>query len=151
MQDQTAFENFLSPIGESGFTVSVVLSDKQRGLVPAIAAVFPAAKHALCQSHYLTNIADPIATADDAIKVTLRKQVRSSIGQAIRAEQEESPGVLTVTGLLPTTGEVEPSVTDCPSPAIHRQHASPSEDEKKRGEPSSERGGRVGSNGSTAG
>lgn len=142
MQDQTAFENFLSPIGDSGFKVSVVLSDKQRGLVPAITTVFPEAKHALCQSHYLNNIADPIATADDGMKVTLRKQVRSSIGQIIRAEQEESPGVLTVTGLLPTAVEGEPSVPGCPSPAVPRQHARPPEDEKKKRRQPQRKGGR---------
>jgi NADPH:quinone reductase-like Zn-dependent oxidoreductase len=32
-QDQTAFENVLSPIATSGFEVSVVLSDKQRGSI----------------------------------------------------------------------------------------------------------------------
>jgi hypothetical protein len=142
MQDQRAFENFLSPIADAGFEVSVVLSDKQRGLVPAIATVFPDAKHALCQSHYLTNIAEPIATADDAMKVTLRRQIRGAIGQTIRAEQEESPGVLTVTGLLPSAVEVKSSVTGCPSPAGQRQHASPPEDEKKKRRDHQLRGGR---------
>jgi hypothetical protein len=101
-QGQPAFENFLRPIAETGLRVEAVLSDKQRGLVPAVAVVFPKAKHAFCQSHYLGNIAEPVAKADEALKVSLRQQVRQEIGALIRPEQVEQPGVLTVTGLLPT-------------------------------------------------
>lgn len=134
MQDQRAFENFLYPIAESGFEVRVVLSDKQRGLLPAIETVFPDAKHALCQSHYLKNIAEPIAAADETMKVRLRKQVRSSIGQTIRAEQVEHPGVLTVTGLLPSGLELEPSEPGSNPAETQRQLSSPpGEEGKKKG------------------
>lgn len=101
-QGQTAFENFLRPIAEQGLRVEAVLSDKQRGLVPAVKVVFPEAKHAFCQSHYLDNIAEPVAKADEALKVSLRKQVRAQIGELIRPEQVEQAGVLMVTGLLPS-------------------------------------------------
>ena len=108
-QGQTAFENFLRPIAEQGWRVEAVLSDKQRGLVPAIAVVFPEAKHAFCQSHYLDNIAEPVAKADEVMKVSLRKQVRAQIGGLIRPEQVEQAGVLTVTGLLPSPIRAEPA------------------------------------------
>lgn len=101
-QGQTAFENFLGPIAEQGLRVEAVMSDKQRGLVPAVGVVFPEARHAFCQSHYLSNIAEPVAQADEAMKVSLRKQVREQIGGLIRPEQVEQAGVLTVTGLLPS-------------------------------------------------
>jgi hypothetical protein len=101
-QSQTAFENFLAPIAEQGLRVEAVMSDKQRGLVPAVKATFSGAKHAFCQSHYLGNIAEPVAQADEAMKVSLRKQVRQEIGHLVRPEQVEQPGVLMVTGLLPT-------------------------------------------------
>lgn len=101
-QDQTTFVNFLQPIGDWGLRVVAVLSDKERGLVPAVAQVFPQAKHAFCQTHYLQNAAAPVAEADQAMKVTLRKAVRAEVGDLIRCEQTESVGVLTVTGLLPS-------------------------------------------------
>jgi hypothetical protein len=101
-QSQTAFENFLRPIAEMGLQVEAVMSDKQRGLVPAVKVVFPKAKYAFCQGHYLKNIATPIATADEAMKVSLRKRVRKQIGDLIRPEQVEQAGVLTVTGLIPS-------------------------------------------------
>ncbi len=115
-QDQTAFEHFLHPIVDAGYQVSVVLSDKQRGLLPAIHTVFPQARHALCQSHYLKNLAEPVNTADEAMKVQLRKTIRGAIGPMLRSEHVDAPGVLTVTGVLPSGAE--PS-----SPAA--PHASP--------------------------
>jgi len=65
-QDQSAFVNFLQPITELGLPVTAVMSDKQRGLVPAIAEVFSGAKHSFCQTHYLGNAAEPISEADEA-------------------------------------------------------------------------------------
>lgn len=101
-QSQVAFENFFRPIIEAGLQVVAVMSDKQRGLLPAIKSMFPQAAHGYCHSHYLKNIAAPVATADEAMKVSLRQQVRAEVGALIRPEQVEQPGVLTVTGLLPT-------------------------------------------------
>ena len=101
-QDESAFVNFLQPIAEWGVRVVAVLSDKQRGLEPAVSRVFRRAKHALCQSHYLKNAAAPVAEADEAMKVTLRKAIRNQVGDLIRREKVERPGVLTVTGLLPS-------------------------------------------------
>lgn len=119
-QGQTAFENFLGPIAEAGLRVEAVLSDKQRGLVPAIGVVFPKARHAFCQSHYLGNIAEPVAEADEAMKVSLRKQVRAEIGELIRPEQVEQPGVLTVTGLLPTPLKQEEAADLPPKTSPHK-------------------------------
>ena len=101
-QDEATFVNFLQPIAETGLHVRAVLSDKQRGLEPAVPVVFPGAKQTFCQSHYLTNVAAPVAEADESMKVALRKAVRDEIGPLIRQEKVKSPGVLTVTGLIPT-------------------------------------------------
>jgi hypothetical protein len=111
-QDQGAFENFLLPIRDMGLWVTAVLSDKQRGLVPAVATVFPAAMHAFCQMHYLKNAAEPVAEADQAMKVTLRKGVRAQVGKLIRREKVAQTGVLTVTGLIPSPVEEEPQVKE---------------------------------------
>lgn len=103
-QDQATFENFLRPIAELDLHVTSIMSDKQRGLVPAIKTVFPSTPHAYCQAHYLGNIAEPVADADESMKVSLRKDVRSKIGEIIRSEHHgETQGrVLTVTGILPS-------------------------------------------------
>jgi hypothetical protein len=114
-QDQSAFVNLLQPIAELGLWVVAVISDKQRGLEPAVPVVFPHAKHGLCQSHYLHNAAAPVAEADEAMKVTLRKAVRNEVGDLIRHERVEKPGVLTVTGLLPSPVD-QPGTEEAASP-----------------------------------
>ena len=104
-QNQAAFVHFLQPIADLGLRVTAVLSDKQSGLLPAVAEVFPQAKHAFCQIHYLRNIAIPLAEADEAMKVRLRQGIRESLGEWIRQEKDEQQGVLTVTGMLPSPVE----------------------------------------------
>lgn len=115
-QGQTAFENFLRPIVEAGWRVEAVMSDKQRGLMPALQSMFPAAKRAFCHSHYLRNIAEPVASAAESMKVGVRKHVRQAIGQLIRPEQVAQPGVLMVTGVLPTPIAIDAAGTVPPQP-----------------------------------
>jgi len=95
-QDQAAFVNFLQPIADLGLPVSMVMSDKQRGLVPAVAEVFSSAKHSFCQVHYLGNAAEPIREADEAMKVELRQAVRQEFGTLIRQEKVEKEAAIPV-------------------------------------------------------
>jgi hypothetical protein len=112
-QDHTTFEAFLRPLSQLEWPILAVLSDKQTGLVPAVATILPHARHQFCQAHYLGNLAEPLAEADSAFNVALRKAVRHEVGPLIRAEpppDSSQPGVLTVTGLLPSPllGAVDP-------------------------------------------
>lgn len=110
-QDQAAFEGFLLPLCEFDWPIRAVLSDKQRGLLPAIATVLPHAPHQFCQSHYLRNLAEPLASADSALTVVLRQAVRQELGPLLLRDHPPEPlhpGVLTMTGLLapsPLLGE----------------------------------------------
>jgi len=119
-QDQGTFERFLQPIQDLGLPVAAIVSDKQRGLVPAVAAVFPQAKHSFCELHYLKNAAEPVAALDQEMKITLRQSVRAEIGSFIRQEQVETEGVLTVTGVVPSPVEAE---TTCQPEEPVPQHA----------------------------
>lgn len=107
-QTQVAFENFLQPIADLNLPIQAILSDKQKGLPAAVANVFDHKPHAFCQSHYLKNLAEPIADLDQQLKVTMRKTVRKQVGKLIRQEDVESPGVLTMTGLIPSPIELVP-------------------------------------------
>jgi hypothetical protein len=109
--DQATFEAFLEPLSELAWPILAVLSDKQKGLPQAVAAVFPEARHHFCHSHYLKNLAEPLAKADSAFNVELRKAVRAEVGLLIRAEKASptpKPAILTVTGLLPDPLEPPP-------------------------------------------
>jgi hypothetical protein len=102
--DQPTFEAFLHPLGQLPWPILAVLSDKQKGLLPAVSTVLSDARHHFCHAHYLKNLAEPLAETDSAFKVELRKAVRQEVGVLIRAEKPtEAPqsNVLTVTGLLP--------------------------------------------------
>lgn len=102
--DQLTFEAFLCPLSQLPWPILAVLSDKQKGLVPAVSTVLPDAHHHFCHAHYLKNLAELLAEADSTFKVELRKAVRQEVGVLIRAEKPtEAPqsNVLTVTGLLP--------------------------------------------------
>jgi len=102
--DQPTFEAFLHPLGQLPWPILAVLSDKQKGLLPAVSTVLPDARHHFCHAHYLKNLAKPLAETDSAFKVELRKAVRQEVGVLIRAEKPTAApqsNVLTVTGLLP--------------------------------------------------
>jgi hypothetical protein len=102
-QDQPTCEAFLAPLKHLEWPILAVLSDKQTGLVPAVAAVLPNIRHQFCQAHYLRNLAEPLAEADAAFKVALRQTVRQHLGiflrQAPRTESGQA-GLVTVTGLV---------------------------------------------------
>jgi hypothetical protein len=113
--DQPTFEAFLAPLKHLEWPILAVLSDKQTGLVPAVATILPNSCHQFCQVHYLRNLAEPLAAADAAFKGELRTTVRKQIGAVLRQASQRSPdhaGVLTVTGLLPSPVE-EPTVPAC--------------------------------------
>ena len=123
-QDQGTFVNFLQPIADLGLRVIAVMSDKQRGLEPAVPLVFPQAKHGFCQMHYLKNAAERVADEDQTMKITLRQTVRQEVGNLIRREKGEKPGVLTVTGLIPTPVE-EPQEQSKTAPQVSQPAADP--------------------------
>ena len=115
--DQTTFEAFLQPLAALAWPIQAVLSDKQKGLLEAVATVLPAASHQFCQAHDLKNLAEPLAPADSAFNVALRQAVRAEVGLLIRAEDAAptpQPAVLTVTGLLPDTPQPLPGAADRP-------------------------------------
>lgn len=73
--------------------------------------------HHFYHSHYLKNLAEPLAKANSAFNVDLRKAVRAEVGLLIRTEKTSptpQPAVLTVTGLLPDHPQTTPD-TESPS------------------------------------
>lgn len=118
--DQATFEAFLQPLSRLPWPILAVLSDKQKGLLPAVTEILPDVLHQFCQAHYLKNLAEPLAEADSTFNVELRKAVRQEVGLLIRTEQptqtDQPAGLLTMTGLLPD-----------PVPALAELEASPAE------------------------
>jgi hypothetical protein len=126
-QDQPTFEAFLAPLKHLEWPILAVLSDKQTGLVPAVATILPHSRYQFCQAHYLRNLAEPLAEADAAFKGALRQTVRQQVGDLIRQEPGTAPshaGVLTVTGLLPSPLD-QPTAPAAHSPTPRDTHTAP--------------------------
>lgn len=116
--DQATFEAFLRPLAGLAEPILAVVSDKQKGLPEAVATVLPQACHHFCHAHYLKNLAEPLAEADSAFTVELRKAVRAEVGTLIRTETltaTSQTAVLTVTGLLP---DAAPTPEDPPAAPV---------------------------------
>jgi hypothetical protein len=116
--DQPTFAAFLEPLRPLEWPILAVRSDKQPGLVPAVATIWPPSRQQLGQAHYLHNLAEPLAAAEAAFQGTLRQTVREQVGEVRRQEPRTTPGhpgVLTVTGLLPRP-LAEPPTPTSPHP-----------------------------------
>jgi hypothetical protein len=113
-QDQPTFAAFLEPLRHLEWPILAVLSDKQPGVVPAVATIVPHSRYQFCQAHSLRHLAAPLAEADTACKGERRKAVRAQVGDVIRQEARTAPGpagVLTVTGLWPSPLDKPPAPT----------------------------------------
>jgi hypothetical protein len=115
-QDEATFAAFLQPIADLALPISAILSDKQAALrlatrsggLAGVEHVFPQARHAYCQIHYLQNAARPVAEADEQMKIQLRQTVRAEVAELLRPKTSENAGVLTSTGLLPSPAPTAP-------------------------------------------
>ena len=56
--------------------IAAVISDKQKNIVNAVKQFNPDIPHAYCQYHFLTHVAEPIASKDSYLRKILRKSVR---------------------------------------------------------------------------
>ena len=131
--DQPTFKTFLAPLKHLEWPILAVLSDKQTGLVPAVATALPDSRHQFCQTHYLRNLAEPLAAADAAFQGELRKTVRQHVGNLLPQEARKPPDhtvVLTVTDLLPSPVE-ESTAPSCQSlpPAASPSASDPEADQ----------------------
>jgi hypothetical protein len=60
---------------EIGVPILGIVSDKERSLVPAIAAAFPGIPHQYCQTHFLSNLAKPLKEDDQELARAAKETV----------------------------------------------------------------------------
>jgi len=103
-----ALEALLQRVKAMNVEVLAVVSDKEKGLVPAIRAVFPKAPHQYCQLHYIKRCAAPlkkplaqlaseIKNVGDEVRALKRKlkQAQPAASEAEAAERKVAEGLLT--------------------------------------------------------
>lgn len=85
-----------------GVPILSIVSDKERGLVPAIARVFPKVPHQFCQLHFLKNVAEPLEPDEQALTqaaadvVRNLREVERSIERQSRSGGEKRDGAAPV-------------------------------------------------------
>ncbi len=134
-QDEDAFIEFLQPIADLKLPVKGLISDKQKTVVLAAAHVFqhsrPQPPHGFCHLHYFKNAAEPVAEADEGMKITLRQGVRTEIGDILRPKSTEKRPELVITGLIPSPAlSPQPAVNPTLRPASDA--SAPRETERER-------------------
>lgn len=72
-------EKVLSPIAALGFPVRGIVSDAQDEIQKAVAKRFPGVPHHTCHYHCLRDAGSPTFEADRAMKVDLKKALRSKL------------------------------------------------------------------------
>jgi len=70
-----------------------IASDKEPGLVLAIAEVFPGVPHQFCQTHFLNNVAEPLKEADQALAHAAKASV-VALRQVQRTLERQFPALV---------------------------------------------------------
>jgi hypothetical protein len=85
VSDTETIKRLLAPVLALELPVLGAVSDAQESLCQAIADLWPAIPHQLCQFHYLREASRPIYELDRG----LRKQIRKAIQQPVRATRDQ--------------------------------------------------------------
>jgi hypothetical protein len=101
---------------EIGVRILGVVSDKETSLVPAIAEVFPGIPHQFCQTHFLSNAAEPLKK-DDSELVRGAKETVLALREVQRTLERRFPTVAVGGGVItesnsdtdPGNGTAEPT------------------------------------------
>ena len=99
---------------EIGVPILGVVSDKETSVVPAIAEVFVGVPHQFCQTHFLSNVAEPLK-ADDRELAAVAKETVLELRRVQRKIERLFPAVKVAVGRpLP---EAQPEPQPAASPA----------------------------------
>jgi len=71
-------ETLKKKLEKANIKVKGIVSDNQEALVRAIEAVFPDAKHQLCQIHFIKNLAKPVIEADRKLAGALKREISNT-------------------------------------------------------------------------
>jgi hypothetical protein len=85
VSDTATIKQLLAPVVALELPVLGAVSDAQESLCQAIATLWPAIPHQLCQFHYLREASRPMYEVDRH----LRKEIRKAIQQPVRATRDQ--------------------------------------------------------------
>lgn len=96
VSDTAALRALLAPINELQIPILGVVSDGFKPIRLAVADLWPAVHHQVCQFHFLRDIALPATNADRQLKTELKKELRgiADVERRHRAPQEAMSAVI---------------------------------------------------------
>ncbi len=77
--DTPTIRTLLQPISDLDLPVLGAISDAQESILQAVAALWPAIPHQVCQFHYLREASRPIYEVDRALRKTIRKVIQQPV------------------------------------------------------------------------
>lgn len=101
-----------------------MVTDKEKGLVPAVTRVFPKVPYQYCQTHYLKNCAKPLAADLTALQASVRRRADAVREVAKLVESSERPKKRR--GPEPEPEEPEPVTTEPAVPTPSSSFETPS-------------------------
>jgi len=93
VSDTATIKQLLAPVVALDLPVLGAISDAQESLCQALAALWPAVPHQLCQFHYLREASRPMYEVDRHV----RKEIRKAIQQPVRAVRDQAERQATAT------------------------------------------------------
>lgn len=109
-----------------------VVTDKEKGLVPAVTHVFPQVPYQYCQTHFLKNCSKPLADDLTALQASVRRRADAvrEIGKFVASsEPSKDLGVpAKPEPLTETTGPAVAAPPPLPAPIHAEEPASPGQD-----------------------
>jgi hypothetical protein len=128
----------LERVKAMGVPVIAIVSDKEKGLVPAVEAVFPDVPYQFCQTHFMKNCAKPLEKDLSALggsvvrRATRVHKIAKKINDAEREARERGEKTASVEPSARTTAAPAPgeSVVTQPGPCLSTtvfasRHSSP--------------------------
>jgi hypothetical protein len=98
-----------------------IVTDKEKGLVPAVDRVFPSVPYQYCQTHYLKNCAKPLAADLTALQASVRRRAEAvrEIGKLVVSSKpaEEEAGAASEATADPSDSAPTTAESSRPTPA----------------------------------
>jgi hypothetical protein len=104
-RDAPALSELLRRVKRLGVPVRGVITDAEKGLVPAVAAVFPEVPHQLCHTHFLKNCARPLEEDLRRLGASVEQRAERVRKLERRLAKEAAPAVPAPSGAAPCAAE----------------------------------------------
>jgi hypothetical protein len=85
------FVPLLQRVKAMGVPMIGVVTDKETGLLPAVAEVFPGVPHQFCKHHFLKNCAEPLKEDLAELRKSVRKRAKKVYNMQKRLSRQVSP------------------------------------------------------------